>query len=564
MKAVAASDIWTFSHWRLPVATLVVVTLALNVLGLTIPIAATQVFDRILSHPGSPTLIVIAVGVAFFGMIEALLRLGRSYMLHQAGATYAWMMTHQVLKRVVTSDVDAGPLRSSGSLEYLGAVQQTKEKYNGQVLVGIVELFFLPVILGLITYISPVAGGIIFLCLIVFGVVTTRQSLALREIINANTQASEDRYNFLFVMLSSMHSIKAMAIEDNILRRYENLQARLAKGNHQAAKIVGRLLNGAPIANQVIVAAMLTYGAFAVINGGATLGSVSALVLLGGRVMAPLQRAVFILVQLRDVGNAQEKITEILTRKVSGLATEGLQVANEGSVAVDDLSYVHPETGDKILDQVNLTLLPGEIFTLSGTSESACSCFLQLLAGIRAPSEGSIRLNGHDPLSYPQTLLNRCVGYVPSNGVMFRGTIRDNITRFGEVTVDDAMEVARLLELDGTLNQLPRGLDTDLLGGLAETIPPGVRQQVAILRALVTRPKLILLDNADRGLDRESYSRLHRFLGRIDGQVSMIIVSDDANLVGRASRHFMLDKGKLDRVSGAGQQSRTAYKDLKL
>ncbi len=583
MSATANRTVWSASHWKLPVVTLVVVTLALNVLGLSIPIAATQIFDRIIASPGSPTLAMLSLGVLGFAFLEMLLRLARAYMIAQAGASYGAMMTCRVLAKVATSDIDQRPMRSAGSLEYLGAVQQTKEKYNGQVLVGIVELLFLPVILSLIFYISPPAGLITLVLLLIFSAVFYRGSTALRHAVNANSRSSEDRYDFLFVMLSSMHGIKTLAIEEHILRRYEKLQARLAAGNNRAARLVGQMLNSAPIANQVIVAAMLAQGAFAVTSGQSTLGAVSALVLLGGRVMGPLQRAIFIIVQLRDVSSAQDRIDDITTRHCSARPRADLSVANEGRVSVQNLDYRPAraagaqQAGDgegkdgataepaAEIRGANLEIHPGEFVTIAGPVEPLNTALMHLLAGIRAPTTGTVRINGEPPQSYPQALLNRCVGYVPPNGVMFRGTIRNNITRFGEVTVEEAMSVAAMLGVDGAINRLPQGLDTELLGSASETIPPGLRQQLSIVRALAARPRLILFDRVDQGLDRNAYAGFHRLIGKLHGQATIIAVTEDSNLIDRAGRHFLLDRnGRLAPALGAVRSARVAYRDLTL
>ena len=560
-----ASSFMSESHISAPpMATLVIVTLALNVLGLSVPIAATQIFNRIMASPQSATLTILVVGVIVLAFIEALLRLGRAFMLAQVGATFSAALIQRMLHHVAVSDLNQKPLSPAASVEYLAAVHHIKEGYCGQVAVAVSELFFLPIIIWLIFWISNVSGLLIFLALLVFGAVTLRDSMSLRTMATVGSRKSEERYGFLFAMLSAMHSIKSLAIEKNILRRYERLQGNIAEHNYRSALILGRILNSAPIVAQVSAAMMLAYGAYAVSRNMMTLGEVSATVLLAGRAMAPLQRAVFIFVQLKDVEEAREKLSEIFSRSITPRPIEGLAVTNEGRTEIKDLVYRPEDMRDSHLKQVNLSIAPQEIIALSGPSEYANSALLQLIAGIRLPTSGTILLNGFPPTSYPQHRLNECVGYISSNGTMFRGTIRDNITRLGEVPIADAMSVAALLGIDSLINKLPQGLDTELLGGAAETISPGLRQQLAILRSLVTRPKLILLDNADRGLDSESYSNLHRFIGKVHGQAAMIIVSDDANLVAYADRKFVLQNGTLSLVEGSDNRQMTAYRELKL
>ena len=543
-------------------AQLILMTLALSVMGLTLPIAVAQVFDRIIPNPGTSTLSLIALGVVAIAAMEAMLRYARAAMLTRAGANFAGAMTHRVLAQIVLAQPDDRGTSPSQSLEYLPAIGQLKEKYNGQILVSFVELVFLPMMIGVVFWISPVACLLIVLALAVFALRTWRDATRMRTLVDEIKTGSEVRYNFLFAMLSAMSGIKALGIEDAILRRYEAFQGAMARGNYQLALVTGRLLNSGPVASQAMVAGVLAFGALGVSQGNMTMGSVSAIVIIASRLMVPLQRAVFLFVQMKDIGTARSKVEDVLARPAIAQPVPDLEIDNEGRVALDAVSFV--EGSQTLVRQATLSILPGEVVGLSGRSPAANSALLKLMAGIEAPASGEVRLNGVPPTAYPQALLNRAVGYVPPNGVMFRGTIRDNLTRFGEVDVAAVMSVAEIMELDVLIKELPKGLDTELSGGATETVAPGVMQQLTLLRALATRPRLVLLDNVDRGLDQAGYAKLHRFVGTIHGQASFVIVSDDSNLLSYAGKRFVLDADGLHPMTEVEQVARVAYRDLKL
>ncbi len=453
-------------------------------------------------------------------------------------------------------------LSSSHSLEQLNAVQHMAERHAGQILVGIAEMAFLPMIVGCILYISLPAGLIVIAGLVLFALVTTPLAVRMKRLAAQTQTVDEERYDFLFATLGAMHAIKAMGIEDSMVRRYEALQARVARDNHALALATTRLLNAAPLANQMMVATMLIFGAVSMVWGNIAMGGVTALVLLSGRVTAPLQRGVFIFVQLKDVSAARQKVERVLATPAIAAPDEAIEVDNVGRVALDDVAFA-TDAGE-VFAGASLRLEPGEVLAVSSTSERQTSSLLRLMAGIVVPTGGSVTLNGLAPTAYPQPLLNRCVGYIPPAGTLFRGTIRENITRYGEVSVDEAMKVADFLEIAASIKELPLGLDTPVVGGAGETIPPGLIQQLAFVRALAPRPRLILLDRADRGLDGEAYMKLHRFIGSIRGQATFVIVSDDANLVGFATRRCSLDAGGLRFDTAAAAPARTAYRDLKL
>ncbi|MFC4170305.1 ATP-binding cassette domain-containing protein [Teichococcus aestuarii] len=551
------------AFWKQSVLTLLLVTLALNVLSLTIPVAASQIFGHLIPAPYSPTLLILVASVVCLGAAEGLLRFARAAVLNRAGANFAGLITHRLLTHIITSDPPGGRLLASRSIEYLGAIQQLKEKYNGQIVVSMIELLFLPIILAAIFAISWMTGLFVLLCLAIFGLVTLLDARRMERLVDQSAAEGESRYDFLFTMLDAMHLIKALGIEDNILRRFEAGQSSMSRRNHQLGLVTGRLLNSASVASQSLTAATLALGAIAVGHGQTTMGGVSALVLLSGRVMAPLQQAIFLFVQMKDIGAAQQKIVALLRQEPVASPRHELSVTNEGRVSLNRAAF-HASDGTCLFRDVNLTLQPGEIVAISGPSERANSALLQIIAGVHRPAEGTATLNGVAPTEYPQPLLNRCVGYVSSEGILFRGTIRDNITRFGEVSVEAAMEVAALLGIDAAINELPNGLDTQLMGSAADAIPPGLRQQLTILRALATRPKLILLDNADRALDREGYAKLSRFIGKVHGQATFILVSDDANLLGYADKRFLLSEGGLRPIEGFAMAERISYRDLRV
>lgn len=537
-KSVPGSGMGSY---RVPLISLLVMTLALNILSLSIPLAAQLIFNRILPAPGSSTLAFVVVGVIILAFLEAFVRLARSLLMLDASRVVTADMTRQVLSRIVESDFASGIRGSARSLDYFARINQVADKQSGRLLVGLAELMFLPIILVLIFFISPVVGGLMTACLLIGCYLTMRGATALRRSSIILSRRVERRYRFLLSILTAVHPLKALGIEDFILRRYEHIQVGIARTSMKTAQASSQLLNGVVMTNQAITATTLIYGAYAVNQGAMTLGAVSASVLLGGRLMAPLQRAVFIFIQSRDLCEAEDVLEEVMEHRPVRTVTRPVDAANEGRIDINALSFEierqgHPER----IRNLDLHVFPGETVVISGGSEQACTTLLKIMAGISRPSGGEVLLNGMPIDLYPRTQLNQSVGYVSGDAMMFYGTIRDNITRFGEVSLEQAMSVAALMDLQAAINELPRGIDTQLNGSVNENVPTGLCQQLAILRALSFRPRLLLLDNIDRGLDRLSYARLQRFLASIQGQASLIIVSDDRNLTAGAQRRMIL------------------------
>lgn len=540
-------------------------TLALNILGLSVPLAAQLIFNRILPTPDSPTLPLVVGAVAVIALLEGVIRLARSFILIGCSRIVTIHLTKTLLSGIVRSDYDAGARGSARSIDYFTRIAQVSEKQSGKNLVGIAELMFLPVILGLVFYISAGAALLICLCLAVGLSYTIRNAAGLRLNAMLLSRQAERRYRFLLSILTAVHPLKALGIEDFLLRRYESIQGGIASTSLKTAVCSNRLLNGVLVTNQSIIAVTLVYGAYAVNQGTMTLGAVSAIVLLGGRLMAPLQRSVFIFIQSRDLCEAEDVLSEAMSHKPARPATAALETEKEGCIEISGLAFdVMDEGRNRQFSSLNLKIYPGETVAMSGGSNAANTELLRIMSGIARPASGKVLLNGLPIEDYPQDQLNRAVGYVSSEALMFHGTIRDNITRFGEVPIEEAMSVAALMDLQVPINELPNGIDTKLTGSINENIPTGLCQQLTVLRALVYRPRLILLNNVDRGLDRQSYSRLQRFIGSIQGQAAIVIVSDDLNLTAGAQSKFVLSDGSLTQDHSGNEPQITAYRSLKL
>jgi ABC-type bacteriocin/lantibiotic exporter with double-glycine peptidase domain len=558
---------------------LIVATVALGILGLIVPLAVQLVFNRILPNPAGTTLAVLLPAVAALCLVEAGLRIARSVIVIRAGEAEAVRLVERLLDAIVRADGPGANQPPSAAMELLTAVNRLKEIGSGQRVVAVSELLFLPLVLGVVVWISPVGAAILAVVLAAMTAVTLRNAAGLRRAMSAGSDQVELRYAFLFSVLGALHPLKALGAEDMVARRFEAAQAQVSAAVAESSARIGRLAAAPMLFGQVAIIAELIWGAVAVANGTTSLGGVSAVVLLVGRIVGPVQKAVFILVQNRDAEDARarlQRLEDMVPPRPAGTAPHpgtGDAAADDTRVVdapmarvrleMDGLSVEDRAGGGTLLRPTSLRIEPGALIAVTGPDPLAISVLLRCLAGTRRPDAGQVRINGRPLDDMPPALRNRAVGYVSADGLLLAGTIGDNITRFGEVPIDSARSVARLLDLDHRIEALAAGFGTVVTGSAGETIPPGLRQQIAILRALACRPRLILLDNADRGLDREGYAALVRFLGRVRGQATVLLHSEDANLVAHADRRFVLQDGQLELVATAEAPPET-YRMLKL
>lgn len=198
-----------------------------------------------------------------------------------------------------------------------------------------------------------------------------------------------------------------------------------------------------------------------------------------------------------------------------------------------------------MLRNINLDLKAGDSIAISGSASSGRTTLLNLAIGIVQPTQGNVLIDGVKPHLVDPAILNSHVGYLSEKGTIFYGTIRENITFFGSINEQDAMTASRFLGIDEAVAILPAGYDTLLTDNVTDPIPPGLKQRIAIARVLAGKPRIILFDNADRGLDKYGYNKLFSLLGRLRPKTTILIISDDRNILRLADHEYYLHRGQL-------------------
>lgn len=522
-------------------------TLAINILSLALPVMTLQVYDRILPNPGSGTLPVLIAGVGLAVALEATLRLARAYIMGWAGAAYEHRLSCSAMNHVLEADLSRlGPYGIGEHLHRMSAVTKLKDFYNGYALTVLFEMIFVPVFLGLVIYIAGPLAAVPCAVLMIFTLVSLAQGQKLRGALKERDETDDARYNFLIEGLDGVHTIKSFALENNFARRYEKLEETSTLSNYHVTKATSGTFDSGAVFSHIMVAVVIVSGALFALNGHITTGALIATILLSGRMMQPIQRALGLWARYQDYSLARQKVEAIFeTPQYPGSPANDANLARDGIVKIEKLSFRHSDDKPWLLDDLDLDLKRGESILLSGAHGSGKTLLLQLLAGIYPPGKGAINIDGRNILRYASEDLIRHVGLIRSEGTIFRGTIRDNMTCFGQIPEKEVQEIAALLKLDRDIARLPSGFDTLLTGTNTDSIPPGLKQRIAMTRALAPKPRIILFDNADRALDREGYNLVYNLLARLKGRASMILVSDDCNIRGLATRFCRIENGKL-------------------
>ena len=547
---------------------LAVTSFVINLLALALPLTTLQVYDRLLLNPNAGTLYVLSAGVVALLVLETLLRLARAYVINWAGAVYEHTLSCNALRHMLGAQADALATDKPGAhLQRMNRITRLREFASGQALVALIDLPFVVIFLVLIFWLAGALVLVPLVLLVVFGILAFRLGRRLKTTLHKRDEHDRARLNFIIEALEGIHTLKALALEPFFQRIYEQRQQDTDTAGYFIAKMNAASANYGALFSQIMVVGMIAFGAPLAMGGTLTMGTLIACVLLAGRIMRPVQQALGLWVRYQDFQLAREDVGRIFTLpKTQRVDPENLG-ERDGTLQLENVTFRDKAEGKALFENVTLALKHGDIVSLSGSRGSGKDILLRTVAGLYKPASGKVLIDGTEATQYPARELIKHVGYLPMEGVIFRGTIRENLSAFGEHDNTQVEEIVRLLNLDREIRKLPGGYETKLQGSQADPVPPGIRQRIVIARALAPKPRIILFGNADRGLDKEGYNRVYSLLARLKGKATMVIVSDDRNMVRLADRHYMLESGTLrEEPKDADEtlQSVSGYRELPL
>ncbi len=544
--------------YTLNIVELIAGSLSINVLSLALPLITLQVYDRIVPYQNQATLNMLCIGAALVALVDMGLRLARAYATGWAGATFEHTVATNAVRHVLEQDVTTLEELGIGEhLQRISAVSKVKDFVSGQVLMTLIDLPFVLVFLGLITYFSGLLVIVPITLLVIFSLSAWMLGRALKQSLRARDEADNGRYGFIVKALNGIHTVKGLGLEAVFERRFEHWQAKTTIAHYHAARLNVHAFDQGVLYSHIMMLLVAASGAVFVIHGTISLGTLIACVLLSGRVMQPVQRAFGLWTRLQDIELAQKKIQALFaTSSTPRTHSESETLQNSGTIEFKNVSFRykgHPS----LLKNISLRINPGDTIALYGEHGAGKHTLFKLASGLLRPHSGMVLINGMEAHHLSAQELVQNVGFLPPTSTIFRGTIYDNLSRFGAVPEERVMEISKLMGIHQQVILMPAGYDTKLEGTAADPIPPGLRQRITIARVLAMKPRLLLFYNADRALDKEGYNALYSLLGKLKGRVTMLFVCNDRNMLAIADKHYDLIGGKL--VERQTQKSAATY-----
>ena len=540
-------------------AELLFASCAQNILSLALPITILQVYDRIIPNQAMSTLTVFIIALGVVLILDFLLSLGRFYITGWTGARIQHKLACRAVDHIFRSDLRAFEASPPGvHLQRLRGTESIKNFFAGQGLLLFVDLPFAVlffVLIGLIAG-SLALVPIIVMILLVFAGRTAGNKLS--QALESRRGTDDRRYNFMIEVLSAIRTIKGLGMETMMVRRYERLQGSSAEASYDVAdggtwsRATGQMFS------QLTAIAVGAYGSTLVIDGSLTIGGLAACTLLASRSAQPMMRALGTWTQYQNARISRSQVGGVLSMPLESPPEAPEMHPIQGNVQLEDVTFSYTGFDQCLFKDVNLRLDEGETIAISGSNGSGKSTLLGLMMGLLVPSGGRVLIDGENVWDFDAVSLRAQVVYLPQKPALFQGTILDNLTMFrGDAHVDAAMQMAERLGLHEAIGRMPKGYETTVEHAANDGLPGGVRQRIALVRALtlVEEPKLILFDEANTFLDQKNDALLLDLLKEYKGKCAMAIVSHRPSFLALADRAYQIRGRSVHEASNGARES---------
>lgn len=528
-------------------AEVVAAAIMINMFALASSLFVMNVYDRVVPNNAIPTLWVLAIGVLIVYVFDFILKNLRSHLLDHAGrkadVKVSARLFEQMLGMMMTSRPGSAGVMASHMREFEGL----RDFFTSATMAALIDF---PFIFLFIAIIAVIGGPIAFVPLaaipLVIGVGLFMQK-PLRKVIKESMMESALKNALLFETISGLETIKVQAAEGHTQRKWEELTDRASRTAVKTRRLNAFALNFATFIQQIVSVVVVIVGVFLIKEAQISMGALIACVILSGRAMGPLAQIAGLLTRMHQSYESLHQLDELMKKPVERPAEKHFisMPSIRGNVEFKDVVFHYPEQTVPAVNHLNFSLEPGEHVGIIGAVGSGKTTIERLLINLYQPDTGSVQIDGTDVRQIDPGDLRRNVGAVQQSPQLFFGTVRENITMGHEMAPDRA--VLRAAELAGVMEFLKdsqAGLDTNV-GERGEALSGGQRQAVAIARALLYDPPVLILDEPTAAMDPASENRLRKRLHTLIEGRTTLLITHKGSMLTLVDKLILLDRGRL-------------------
>jgi len=523
-------------------------SILINVFALMSAFYIMTVYDRVLPNNAMESLLALTIGIAVVIIFDFILKMLRGYFIDIAGIQIEEEVNERLFKKIVGHDPR---LLGSGSnvIQTVKEFEGVRDFFTSASLAIFIDLPFMFIFVGVLYAIGGWVALVPTLIIpLVLGVAALVQPI-LRRYGNENMKVQTTKMRSLIELTSNMETVRSIAGGSFLKDRWSDSTSESAKIGLLNRVTANFALNFATTSLQVSMIGIVVVGVFLVSSLKITTGALIACVILSGRVLSPLVQTGQLLTRLNGAITAFKNVNELMKEESRDETLQDVKgvIIDSGSVKLKNLEYSINES--KILENINLSIKDGEKFAVVGPLGCGKSTLLRSIIGYHLPPIGTAFLGDYDINNIPSTQLRSNIGYCPQQIQLFSGSIYENIAAgFDEASEENVVEAAKAVGAHEFIATLPKAYYYDV-NEQGLNLSGGQRQSIALARALIRKPRLLVLDEPTSSMDTDSEMKVINHIFNLDYKPTIIIATHNANHLLNVDTVAIMVNGQISRVA---------------
>ncbi|MGB7099010.1 MAG: type I secretion system permease/ATPase [Xanthobacteraceae bacterium] len=520
----------------------------LQLFALVSPLFFQVVIDKVLVNRTLSTLDVLVFGLVAISAFETILGILRTYLFSHTTNRIDVELGARLFRHLLALPISYFQARRVGdSVARVRELENIRNFLTSSALTLVIDLFFTFVFIAVMFVYSPLLTAIVVAAFPFYVGISMAATPLFRHRLDEKFARGAENQAFLVESVTGIETLKAMAVEPQMQRRWEEQLAGYVTASFRVISLSNTTSQTVQLISKLVTAAVLYFGARLVIDGSLTIGELVAFNIFAGRVSAPVLRLAQMWQDFHQARLSVARLGDILNTPAEPTFNPGRAAlpAIRGDVTFEHVTFRYRIDGPEVLHDVCLSVPAGQVVGIVGASGSGKSTFAKLIQRLYVPEGGRVLVDGTDLAMVDSAWLRRQMGIVLQDNILFNRSIRDNIALAEPgMPIERVIAAATLAGAHDFILELSEGYDT-IVGERGSSLSGGQRQRVAIARALLCEPRVLIFDEATSALDYESERIIQQNMGQIAKGRTVFIIAHRLSTVRFADRILTLDHGRL-------------------
>lgn len=533
------------SFWRSYIE-IGILTFFINLFALAVPLFTMSVYDRVVPNSAFETLFVLSLGVGVILIFDLIFKSVRNYIIEKTGKKLGLHLEEELMKRVLLIQTQYDDMMTGSKANLFRELQQVREFFATRSLVQVIDFPFFFIALFVIFLISPAVAAVPTIAAILILIFNVLLQIPISNLSAKNLENMQSKQSYLIESIQGSQSIKLTNATSTKLFNWRNIVAFSDAISLRIQSLNALSMNLSQTVIQLVTMFVIVVGVFEIAAKNLSVGGLIAVTILASRAMVPVINVSMMVIRFKEINESINTINNFWHLPIESQKELEVGIGKlKGQIEFKDVEFFFKDSKYPSLDKISFKINKGEKVGIIGQTGAGKSTLLKLLTGLYTPSSGSIYFDGHDTSTMHPVEVRQNIGVMPQEPFLFNGSLKENIELSRPISKEKMMELISITGLEELVKKSGKG-DGLQVGERGSNLSTGQRQLVAMARAILNDPSMLILDEPTSGLDVGLEKTLiNQLKSVIATDKTVIVITHRFSALDLVDRVIVLSQGKI-------------------